>query len=122
MGGDKQQTTSSSSAPWSVAQPALKTAVTGAEKLYKSGVGGKVYTGSTVIPWDEQTKQGMNSITDSANANIGGQGLSGQYQSVIDNGGYNADQLAALNNTKQTANSTFDINSNPAFDGMDFDD
>lgn len=115
MGGDKQQTTQTNSAPWSVAQPALKTAVTGAEKLYKSGVGGKVYDGSTVIPWDQQTQQGMSAIQQGANANIGGAGLSGQYQDVIDNGGYNADQLAALNNTKATANSNFDINSNPAF-------
>lgn len=115
MGGDKQQTTTTNSAPWSVAQPALKTAVTGAEKLYKDGVGGKIYTGSTVIPWDQQTKQGMSAIQQGANANIGGAGLSGQYQDVIDNGGYNADQLAALNNTKATANGNFDINSNPAF-------
>ena len=114
-GSSKQQTTTSSNAPWGAAQPALKTALTGAEKLYKDGVGGKIYTGSTVIPWDQQTKQGMNAITAGANANIGGAGLSGQYQDVIDNGGYNADQLAALNNTKTTANSTFDINSNPAF-------
>lgn len=115
MGGDKQQTSQTTSEPWKVAQPALTTAVTGAEKLYKSGVGGDVYTGSTVVPWDKQTKQGMNAITQGANANMNGNGLSGQYQDVINNGGYNADQLAALNNVKQTANSSFDINSNPAF-------
>lgn len=115
MGGDKQQTTSSSSAPWSVAQPALKTAVTGAEKLYKDGVGGKVYEGSTVIPWDKKTQQGMNSITQGANANIGGKGLSGQLQGVIDSGGYNEAQLGALNNTRALANSKFDVNNNPAF-------
>lgn len=115
MPGDKKQTTTTNSAPWSVAQPALTTALTGAQQLYKDGVGGKVYTGSTVIPWDQQTKQGMNAITAGANANIDGAGLSGQYQDVINNGGYNADQLAARNNTKATANSAFDINSNPAF-------
>lgn len=115
MPGDKKQTTTTNNAPWSAAQPALTTALTGAQQLYKDGVGSKVYTGSTVIPWDQQTKQGMNAITAGANANIGGEGLSGQYQDVINNGGYNADQLAALNNTKATANSNFDINSNPAF-------
>lgn len=114
-GSSSQQTTQSTSEPWKTAQPALKTAVTGAEKLYKDGVGGDIYTGSTVVPWDQQTKQGMDAVTQSANANLNGNGLSGQYQNVINNGGYNADQLAALNNTKATANSNFDINSNPAF-------
>lgn len=114
-GSSKQQTTTTNNAPWSAAQPALKTAITGAENLYKNGIGGNVFSESTVIPWDQNTKQGMNAITQGANANLGGNGLSGQYQGVIDNGGYNAAQLAALNNTKATANSTFDINSNPAF-------
>lgn len=115
MGGDKKQTTQATSEPWKAAQPALKTAVSGAQDLYKKGVGGKVYEGSTVIPWDQQTKQGMGAIQQGANANIGGAGLSGQYQGVIDNGGYNAAQLGALNNTRDVANSSFDVNSNPAF-------
>lgn len=115
MGGDKQQTTQATSEPWKVAQPALKTAVTGAEKLYKQGVGGDIYTGSTVTPWDQQTKKGMGFIQSGANANLAGKGLSGEYQDVINSGGYNEAQLAALNNTRDTANSNFDINSNPAF-------
>jgi hypothetical protein len=114
-GGSKQQTTQTSSAPWGPAQPALTTAIKGAEDLYKSGVGGQVYDKSTVIPWDKQTVQGMNSITQGANANIGGAGLSGQYQDVINNGGLSDAQLGALKNTQSIANSKFDINANPAF-------
>ena len=115
MPGDKQQTTQSSSEPWKTAQPALKTAITGAQDLYKKGVGGGIYEDSTVIGWDPQTQQGMNAITQGTNANMGGNGLSGQLQGVIDSGGYNAAQLDAMNNTRATANSNFDINSNPAF-------
>jgi len=115
MPGSSTQTTQSSSEPWKNAQPALNTAITGAQDLYKSGVGGDVYKGSTVVPWDKQTTQGMSAITQGANANIGGKGLSGQYQGVINNGGYNAAQLGALNNAQEVANSSFDVNANPAF-------
>jgi hypothetical protein len=114
-GGSNKTTTTQNSAPWKDAQPALKQGISEAQRLYNSGVGSKVYTGSTVVPWDAKTTQGMNAITDQANANLGGNGLSGQLQGVINNGGYNAGQLEALNNTRAVANSNFDINSDPGF-------
>lgn len=113
--GGSTQTTTTNNAPWPGAQPALNTALSGAQNLYKKGVGSKVYQGSTVIPWDQQTIQGQNALTQSANANIGGAGASGQYQGVIDSGGYNPAQLEALNNTRSVANSQFDINEDPGF-------
>jgi hypothetical protein len=113
-GGSKQQTTTAS-APWGAAQPALKYGVDKALQYAKKGVGGDVYEGSTVTPWDQQTKKGMGFIERGANANLAGKGLSGEYQDVINSGGYNEAQLSALNNTRDTANSNFDINSNPAF-------
>jgi hypothetical protein len=115
MNGGSKTTTQSNSEPWKAAQPALKTGIDAAQGLYNSGVGAKVYSGSTVVPWDQKTIQGQNAITDSANANIGGNGLSGQLQGVINNGGYNAGQLEALNNTRSVANGSFDINSDPGF-------
>lgn len=174
MGGDKQQTTQATSEPWKASQPALKLALSDAQKLYKKGVGGDIYTGSTVTPWDKQTQKGMNFIQSGANANLAGKGLSGQYQDVINQGGYTDDQRqsadvlqgvmngtgltegqqgvmsglgnilanggyndamrsaqgglqalasnpfnsyqqSALQNTQNTANSSFDINANPAF-------
>lgn len=174
MGGDKQQTTTTNTAPWSASQPTLKLALSEAQKLYKNGIGDDIYTGSTVIPWDQQTKKGMNFIQSGANANLAGKGLSGQYQDVINQGGYTDDQRqsadvlqgvmsgsgltgeqeaamrsaqgmlggdglssaqqtalgglralasnpfnsyqqSALQNTQNTANSSFDINANPAF-------
>lgn len=115
MPGDKKQTTTTNNAPWLNAQPALNLALYRAQEMYKNNEGGDIYRDSTVIPWDQKTQQGMNDITNTANANIGGNGLSGQLQGVINNGGYNAAQKAALGNTQATANSKFDINSNPAF-------
>lgn len=109
------QTTSSNSEPWKASQPALKQGISEAQKLYNNGTGAQVYNDSTVVPWDAKTVQGQNAITNMANANIGGKGLSGQLQGVINNGGYNAGQLEALNNTRSVANGSFDINSDPGF-------
>ena len=115
-GGSKNTTTqTTNSAPWTGAQPALNTALQGAQKLYNTGVGSEVYTGSTVVPWDQKTIQGQNIITDAANANSGGKGLSGQYQGIIDSGGYNSAQNDALKNTRDIANSSFNINEDPGF-------
>lgn len=130
-----KQTTTASSEPWKDAQPALKTGIATATNLLNSGVGSKVYTGSTVTPWSTQTMAGMGAMENTARANMGGRGLSGQYQNVINNGGYNNDmrtaasgfrsmasgnglnsaQNAALANTQRVANSNFDVNANPAF-------
>lgn len=115
-GSSKQQTTqTTNAAPWTGAQPALNTALNGAQNLYGAGIGEKVYEGSTVIPWDSKTIQGQNQITDAANANSGGKGLSGQYQGIINSGGYNSAQNDALNNTRAVANSSFNINEDPGF-------
>jgi hypothetical protein len=115
MTGSSKTTTQSNSEPWKAAQPALKQGLGAAQSLYNNGTGAQVYGDSTVVPWDAKTIQGQNAITDSANANLGGKGLSGQYQSAIDNGGYNAGQLEALNNTRAVANGSFNINDDPGF-------
>lgn len=116
-GGSKTQTTTTNNAPWSAAQPALKTGLDQAQKLFNADPTGKstVYTGSTVVPWDRRTSHGMNETMQNAYANWDGRGLSGQYQDVINQGGFNDPQKAALSNTQATANSKFDINANPAF-------
>jgi hypothetical protein len=114
MAGGKQ-TTSSTNAPWKDAQPALKEGIASAQDLYKKGIGAKVYTGSTVTPWSSQSKAGMNAVENAARANMGGAGLSGQFQSIINNGGYNPAQQQALDYTRGVANSQFNINEDPAF-------
>jgi hypothetical protein len=153
-GGSSKTTTQATSEPWKYAQKPLKLGLNEAEKLFKADKDGSYYEGSTVVPWAYQTNKGMNLVQSNANANSGGQGLSRQYQDVINQGGYTDDQKAAadrmqnmaqgnglnlpqkkalrgmqalardpfnsfqdnaLRNTQATANSRFDINSNPAF-------
>lgn len=109
MSGGSKQTTTQTSSPWSGAQPALTQAIGGAQNLYNSGVGSQVYTGSTVVPWASQTTQAMNNIQNVAGQNSGGSGLSGQYQGVINSGGYNKAQQDALNNARNLANSQFSV-------------
>lgn len=109
MAGSSKTTTTSSSEPWSGSQDALKTGLAGAQNLYNAGIGGQVYTGSTVVPWSSQTLQGANNIQNNATANSGGAGLSGQYQNIINSGGYNSAQKTALGNTQALANSAYSI-------------
>ena len=107
MTGNTKQTTSASSEPWKAAQPALQQGITGAQNLYNAGVGGQVYQGSTVIPWSAQSQQGMNNIELGANANARGQGLSGQYQGIINNGGMNSAQQQAMSGFQGQAQNPF---------------
>jgi hypothetical protein len=95
-GGSSQTTTASTSEPWKPAQKPLKLGLDQATKLFNADKNGSYFTGSTVVPWDQQTKKGMNFIQGGANANLAGKGLSGQYQDVINQGGYNDAQLGAL--------------------------
>jgi hypothetical protein len=60
-------------------------------------------------PWDKQTVAGQNIITNAANANSGGKGISGQYQGIINSGGYNDAQKNALGNTRALANSSWSV-------------
>jgi hypothetical protein len=108
-GGGGTQTTSSNSEPWDAAQPTMRTSLAGANNLYNAGVGGQVYTGSTVVPWAQQTMQGASGIQRNATANSGSRGLSGQYQGIINNGGFNSAQQGAMRNTQQLANSQYSI-------------
>ncbi len=108
-GSSKQQTTTTNTQPWSGAQPALKTALSGAQNLYNGGVGSQVYTGSTVVPYDLNTTNAVGQGARYGYDNSGGKGLSGQYQGIIDAGGYNPAQSAALKNTQDLANSTWSV-------------
>lgn len=96
-GGSNKTTTTTNSAPWSAAQPALKLGLNEATKLFKQNPDGSYFKGNTVIDWSNRTKQGMGDIQALANANRGGNGLSGQYQNIINQGGMNSQQQQAAN-------------------------
>lgn len=115
MSGDNKTTTTASNTPYKAAQPLLDKGMGDALKQYNSGGLVKPNTMSTVVPFAQQTTQGMNSLQNLAGANSGGQGLSGQYQNVINNGGYNQEQKDALSGIRQTATGSYDMNANPGF-------
>lgn len=115
-GGSKNTTTTvSNNEPWKEAQPALQSALSSAQSLYNAGTGAGIYNGPRVANPTAETTGGLSTLTGIAQSNMGGRGLSGQYQGVINSGGYNPAQMAALQNTQKVANSTFDLNSDPAW-------
>jgi hypothetical protein len=115
MGGKNTTTTTTSNQPYAAAQPLYNKAMGDALKLYNDGGLVKPNTMSTVVPYAQQTTQGMNALQGLANDNIGSNGLSGQLQGIINSGGYNADQQTALEGIRNTATGAFDINSDPGF-------
>jgi hypothetical protein len=65
--------TTANSAPWAPTQPYLQGIMGDADALYKSGVGAKVNTMSSVVPFSQQTVSGMNDI----------EKIAGQYGGVM---------------------------------------
>lgn len=115
MGGSNKTTTTSSAQPYAASKPLLDKGMGDALKLYNEGNLVQPNTMSTVVPYADQTVAGMNDLQSLAQSNMGGQGLSGQYQGIIDNGGYNPDQQTALEGIRNTATGDFDIFADPAF-------
>jgi hypothetical protein len=113
----KQQTTeSSSSEPWKPAQPALETGLKDAQTLDAGGVGSRVNTSSNVVPLARQSTQAFGNMQTNASANMGGQGLSGQMQGVIDRGGFTGDQKNSMSYLNKVADANpYDLSANPAY-------
>jgi hypothetical protein len=115
-GGTTTNTTTSSSDPWSGAQPVLNYTNDKALDYMKDGTGADVYTDSTVTPMDSNSTAGYEYLSGMSNDNMNGNGLSGQYQGIIDGGGYNSEQQNALNNIQATANmDPYDILNNETY-------
>ena len=111
-GGSKNTTTTvSNNEPWSAAQPYLTQNLAAAANVAPT----QVYSGPRVADQSTQTQGGLGALSGLANANMNGQGLSGQLQNVINSGGFNSSQMDALNNTRQVANAQFDLNSDPGW-------
>lgn len=106
MSGSNTVTTQGSSQPWSAAQPALKTGLQDAQSLYNSGAVGQAmqgYTGSTVVPYSDQTTAGMNAIQNNATSALANPSSSPSSaalnfdQSQFANGGLSGQQQNAGN-------------------------
>ena len=97
-------TTTTSSDPWSGAQPVLNYTNEKALEYMENGTGSDIYTDSTVTPMDSNSITGYDHLSNMSSDNMNGAGASSQYQSIIDAGGYNAEQQNALDNIQATAN------------------
>lgn len=115
MSGDNSTTTTQNSEPYKAAKPLLDKGMGDALKQYNNGGLVQANTMSTVVPYAQQTTQGMNSIQQNATDAMAPGGFSDQFKSIIGNGGYNAQQMDAVGNTQQLANSSYDMNANPGF-------
>lgn len=115
MSGGNKTTQNTTSSPYPAAGKIYDKTMGDTLKLYESGSLVKPNEMNTVVPYAQQTTQAMGGLQSLGQANTGGQGLSGQLQGIINSGGYNADQQSALGGIRDTANSSFDINSNPAY-------
>jgi hypothetical protein len=114
--GDNKTTQTSSNEPWAPAQPALATGLNDAQTLYRGGIGSQVNTQSNVVPFAQQSSQAFGNMQGNATANMGGRGLSGQMQGMIDRGGFTGDQQNSMAATSRLADSNpYDLSANPAF-------
>lgn len=91
--------------PWSGAQPALQTALSGALSQYNSGMPA-YYPGSTVAPMSNETQAGLTSIRDNAGLSTT---LAGQQWNAI-SGAMHQNPIAGTWNLQNTARG---FNSNP---------
>lgn len=119
--GSKNQTTTTTqnNTPWSAAQPALKTGLKDAEALYKAGVGFQPYTGSTVVPFANQTMSGMNAIEGAAGASAPAFAQNfANTASAVNQGGLNALQNEALGHLRPMAAGDMLTKNNPFTDSV----
>lgn len=111
-------TTTASSQPYKAAEPLLKQGMGDALSLYKSGNLAPVNTSSTVVPYAQQTLQGFNAIQQNANDAMAPGGFTDQFKDIISQGGFNDPQMQALDQTRQLATGSYDMNANPGFQGV----
>lgn len=113
LGGTQETNTTSTSKPWPGVKKILNTSMRDALKLYRQRVGSN--PGSNVVPMAKDTVAANDEARRIAQANSNGQGLSQQYQSIINSGGYNPEMQSAIDNLKTRATSSY----NPATSGFE---
>lgn len=106
FGGNQTTTTHSQPKPYGPAKPLINTAMNDALRDYRNGGLIQPDTTSMVTPFSNQTTQGMDQLMALSNANSGGNGMSGQLQSIMNSGGFNSGQTAAMNGTQALTGNT----------------
>lgn len=113
MSGDNSTTTTQNSEPYKASKPLLDKGMGDALKQYQNGGLVKPNTMSTVVPYAQQTTQGMNAIQQNATDAMAPGGFADQFKTIIGNGGFNDPQMQALDQTRQLATGSYDFNANP---------
>lgn len=121
-GGGSQTTQTATAEPWKDAQPTIKTALSGANNVYNSGDAFKPYTGSTVVPYSQQTTQAMGSIQNQAQDALSGDNPMakplGFFGSMFDQGGLSNDQRGVADQWRNTASGAELLNTSPEFNDV----
>jgi hypothetical protein len=102
-GGTQQQTTTQTNEPYAASRPLYNYGMNRALDMAQSGDLFRPNTTSTVVPWAQQTMQGMTESQRLANRNMGDRGLSGQAQGNIQRGGMTGTQYDAFRSTNPFA-------------------
>lgn len=106
--GQTETNTQTQNAPWPGVKKILNMGFKDAIKMYQGGIGSN--PGSNLVGMSNYTMQGNNTADRMANKNLYGNGLSGEYQSIINRGGYNPEMQKAINNLKTRATSKYNPN------------
>lgn len=99
MGGS-----SAPSKPTNTAASTSQKARNRANSLFDKGIGGQAFEKSLVPDMHADRSRGYQFIRENADANLGGNGMSAHYQTVLDNGGYTNDQRQVMDQTTGFAN------------------
>jgi hypothetical protein len=116
-----QTTQMTNAEPWKHSQPLLKASMKHAGKLYEEGIGGQPYTGSTVVPYANQSLQAFDAMEDTANQAMGmGNPFQQSFQNIgnIAGGQMNDAQKQAMANMQQTASGNDIFGANPQFQNI----
>mgnify|MGYP006935472295 CR=1 FL=1 len=93
-GGEKQSVQTSTTQPYKGSVKSIDQVLKDAYSTYQNGP--QVYTGSTVIPFSNQTVQAQKGLMGLANQNTGKNGLNNNLQGIINKGGYSDPQQQAV--------------------------
>ena len=123
MSGDTKTTTqTSSSDPWEEAQPYIKTGLQDAGSVYSDASAWQPNTMSTVVPYSDQTTQGMNAINSQADSAMSGpNAFSNGFNFLTDltgNGGLTGDQKTVNDMWMKTASGDELGATNPYFEDV----
>jgi hypothetical protein len=118
-GGSTKTTQNTNSEPWPAAQPVLKQGLNDAQGIYNNGQSFQPYMGSTVVPFSEQTQQGIRGTLDRASSSQNA--LDRNFNRIdanAQNNGLNATQQGVEQRLTDMARNPFNVNDNPAFQNV----